>query len=146
MPREQQTYANHRRYFPLFHFFVVPLLGVNVVVTLIYAILHPGAAMNWWQVVVAVVLLCFAFAARVMILTVQNRLIRLEETLRLQRLLPDDLRDRIGELRTGQLIALRFCSDEELPEMCRVVLSGEVRGMDEIKRRVKNWRPDWRRA
>jgi hypothetical protein len=145
MPREQ-SYANHRRYYPLFHFVVVPLLGVNALVMLIYAILHPGAAMSWWQLVVAVALFLFTWTARVMILTVQNRLIRLEETLRLQRLLPDDLRSRAGELHTSQLIAMRFCSDEELPEMCRAVLSGEVRESDEIKRRVKNWRPDWRRA
>jgi GAF domain-containing protein len=145
MPREQ-SYANHKRYFPLFHFIVVPLLALNVIATLVYAIRHPGAKWNWWQVAVALALAFFAWTVRVMVLTVQNRVVRLEETLRLQRLLPDDLRDRIGELRTSHLIALRFCADEELPEMCRAVLSGELRAPDEIKRRVKSWRPDWLRA
>jgi len=145
MPREQ-SYANHARYYPLFHFVVVPLLALNVIVTVVYAFRHPGAKWNWWQVVVAVAIGLLAWTTRTMVLTVQNRLIRLEETLRLQRLLPDDLRGRIGELRTSHLIALRFCSDAELPEMCRAVLSGELGEADAIKRRVKSWRPDWLRA
>jgi len=119
---------------------------LHFIVTLVYAIRHPGAKWNWWQVIVAVGLLLFVWAARLMALTVQNRVIRLEETLRLQRVLPDDLRPRAAELRTSQLVALRFCPDEELPELCRAVLNGEVREADEIKRRVKTWRPDWLRA
>jgi hypothetical protein len=145
MPREQ-SYANHARYLPLYHFIVVPLFVLHLIVTIVYAFRHPGAKMNWWQVVVAAALLLFVWAARLMALTVQNRVIRLEERLRMERLLPDDLRDRAGELRTSQLIALRFCSDEELPEMCRAVLNGEMSSADEIKRRVKTWRPDWLRA
>ena len=145
MAREQ-SYANHKRYYPLFHFITVPLLVLNVIATLVYAIRHPGAKWNWWQVVVALALAFLAWTVRVMVLTVQNRVVRLEETLRLQRLLSDDLRGRIGELRTSQLIALRFCADEDLPEMCRAVLNGELRETDEIKRRVKSWRPDWLRA
>ena len=145
MPVEQ-SYANHKRYYPLFHFITVPILALNVIAALVYAIRHPGAKWNWWQLVVALALAFLAWTVRVMILTVQNRVVRLEETLRMQRLLPDDLRGRIGELRTSQLIALRFCADEELPEMCRAVLSGELREPDAIKRRVKSWRPDWLRA
>jgi hypothetical protein len=145
MPREQ-SYANHKRYLPLYHFIVVPLFVLNFVVALVYAVRHPGAKMNWWQVVVAVALLLFVWAARLMALTVQNRVVRLEERLRLERLLPDDLRARAGELRTAQLIALRFCSDDELPAMCRAVLNGELKSPDEIKRNVKQWRPDWLRA
>ncbi len=145
MPREQ-SYANHKRYYPLFHFVVVPLLVLNVIATLIYAFRHPGAKWNWWEVAVAVALGLLAWTTRVMVLTVQNRVVRLEEMLRLQRVLPDDLRNRAGELRTAQLIALRFCSDAELPEICRAVLAGELREPDEIKRRVKTWRPDWLRA
>jgi hypothetical protein len=144
--QREQNYANHARYLPLYHFIVVPLFGLHFLVTLVYAFFHARDWMSWWQVVVAVALLLFVWAARLMALTVQNRVIRLEETLRLQRLLPDDLRPRAGELRTSQLIALRFCSDEELPDMCRAVLNGEVTSTDEIKRGVKTWRPDWLRA
>jgi len=125
---------------------VVPLFFLHLIATVVYAFRHPGAKWNWWQVVVAVALILFVGASRVMALAVQNRLIRLEETLRMQRLLPGDLRGRTDELRTRQFIALRFCSDEELPEMCRAVMNGELREPDEIKRRVKKWRPDFLRA
>ena len=86
-----QSYATHRRFFPLFHFFAIPLLVINLIVRIIYAWMHRGARLVWWEVVVALALLAVAFASRVMALTVQNRLIRLEETMRLQRCLPDDL-------------------------------------------------------
>jgi Family of unknown function (DUF6526) len=142
----EQNYANHARYLPLYHFIVVPLFALHFLVTLVYAFFHARDWMSWWRVVVAVALLLLVWAARLMALTVQNRVIRLEERLRLQHLLPDDLRSRAAELRTSQLIALRFCSDEELPEMCRAVLNGELTSSDEIKRRVKTWRPDWLRA
>ena len=145
MPREQ-NYKNHVRYLPLYHFIVLPLFVLHLIATIVYAVLHPRDWMNWWQVVMAVALLLFLWAARLMVLTVQNRLIRLEETLRLQRLLPEELRPRAGELRTSQLIAMRFCSDEELPGLCRAVLDGEAKSPDEIKRRVKSWRADWLRA
>jgi len=142
----EQTYANHKRYLPLYHFIVVPLFALNLIARIVYAVRTPTSKLAWWEVVVAVALLLFVGAARLMALTVQNRVIRLEERLRLERVLPDDLRHRTGELRTSQLIALRFCADEELPEMCRAVLNGECRDADEIKRRVKSWRPDWLRA
>src|SRR6266545_4584131 len=114
--RPEQSYANHRRFYPLFHFIVVPLLLLNLIVRIVYAVRHAGAKLNWWEVVVAATLLGFAWAARTMVLTVQSRVIRLEERLRLQHVLPEELRGRVGELRTSQLIALRFCADEELPE------------------------------
>jgi len=141
----EQTYANHKRYFPLFHFVVIPLLTINWLVTIVVAFRHPSW-MNWWQVVVAFAILGLAFASRLMALAVQNRLIRLEETLRLERLLPDDLRARIGELRPRHLIGLRFCSDEEVADACRAVLAGEANTSNDIKRRVKKWRPDYQRA
>jgi hypothetical protein len=82
-----------------------------------------------------------------MVLTVQDRLIRLEETLRLQRCLPDDLRGRVGELSRGQLIALRFCGDEaELAGLTRSVLGGQLTGSDDIKKSIKMWRTDTMRA
>jgi len=142
-----QTFATHRRYFPLFHFIAIPLLFVNLVIRVIYAWMHRGARLVWWEVVVAVALLCVAFASRIMVLAVQDRLIKLEETLRLQRCLPDDLRSRVGELTSGQLIALRFCGDEkELSGLTRSVLSGELKTRNDIKKSIKTWRPDTMRA
>jgi len=142
-----QTFATHRRYFPLFHFIAIPLLFVNLVVRVIYAWMHRGARLVWWEIVVAVALLCVAFASRIMVLAVQDRLIKLEETLRLQRCLPDDLRARVGELTSGQLISLRFCGDEkELAGLTRSVLSGELKSRNDIKKSIKTWRPDTMRA
>ncbi len=142
-----QTFATHRRFFPLFHFMAIPLLFINLIVRIIYAWMHRGVRLVWWEVVVAVALLCVAFASRIMVLAVQDRLIRLEETLRLQRCLPDDLRGRVGELTSGQLIALRFCGDEkELAGLTRSVLSGELKSRNDIKKSIKTWRPDTMRA
>jgi hypothetical protein len=141
-----QSYATHRRFFPLFHFFAIPLLVANLIVRIIYAWMHRGARLVWWEIAVALALLALGFAARVMVLTVQDRLIKLEETLRLQRCLPDDLRGRIGELSNGQLVSLRFCGDDEVAGLTRSVLDGKLKGRDEIKKQIKTWRPDTQRA
>jgi hypothetical protein len=145
MTDRPQTFATHTRYHALFHFIGVPILAINVIVKIVQAVRFPSWERSW-DVVVASALVIAIFLARAYALTVQNRVIRLEERLRLQRCLPDDLRARIDELRTTQLIALRFCSDEELPEMTRAILSGEVHGRKDIKRRIKNWRADWLRV
>jgi hypothetical protein len=142
-----QSFATHRRFFPLFHFIAIPLLTINLVIRVIYAWMHRGARLVWWEIVVAVALLCVAFASRIMVLAVQDRLIKLEETLRLGRCLPDDLRGRVGELTSGQLISLRFCGDEkELAGLTRSVLSGELKSRNDIKKSIKTWRPDTMRA
>lgn len=147
MPETTQSFANHRRFFALFHFITVPLLVANLVIRVIYAIMHRGARLVWWEIVVAIALICLALAARRMVLTVQDRLIRLEETLRLQRCLPDDLRGRIGELSHSQLVGLRFCGDEaELATLVRSAVNGELKGREDIKKSIKTWRPDTFRA
>jgi len=146
MAEATQSFATHRRFFPLFHFFAIPLLVINLIVRIVYAWMHRGARLVWWDVVVALALIALAFAARVMVLTVQDRLIKLEETLRLQRCLPDDLRGRVGELSSGQLIALRFCCDDEVAGLTRSVLDGKLKSRDEIKKQIKIWRPDNQRA
>src|SRR5439155_14761889 len=138
---EPQTYATHRRWVPYFHFFALPILGLNVLVQIYFLIRH-FAWWGVWNILVAAALAALAVATRNMATTAQDRIIRLEETLRLQRCLPADLKGRIGELSTGQLVGLRFCSDGELPELTRAVFSGEVKSRDQIKRRIKSWRPD----
>ena len=136
-----QNYTSHRQYVPWFHFFAAPILGLNVLAQL-YVVIRHFSAWAVWNLLVAAALGVFAWTARTMVTRAQDRIIRLEETLRLQRLLPADLKPRIGELSAGQLIGLRFASDEELPELTRAALSGELRGREDIKRRIKNWRPD----
>jgi hypothetical protein len=86
-----------------------------------------------------------ALFARVFPLGVQDRLIRLEERLRMEQLLPQDLKVRIPELTTKQLVGLRFASDEELPDLVRRVLTEGIADKNEIKRAIKRWRPDHQR-
>jgi hypothetical protein len=146
MPPESASpgYSGHRRYRPLFHFIAIPILGINLIVRIVMAVRHPEVMLFWWEIVVASGLVCLAFAARLMALAVQDRLIRLEETLRLERLLPADLRGRVGELSTGQLIAIRFCHDDDVPELTRAVLTEPIHKREAIKKRIRNWRPDLR--
>jgi hypothetical protein len=144
MPPEEQSYTSHRRFHPIFHFFAFPILALNVLVSIYWFVKYPRWQMAW-GILVAIALATIALLARFYSLRQQDRIIRLEERLRLQTLLPDDLRSRINELRTAQLISLRFCSDEELADATRAVLAGEVTSANDIKRRVKLWRPDHHR-
>lgn len=141
MARSPQTYANHRRVYPLFHLFVSPVLVANFAWQLIDAVKAPSFD-SVWTAVVAAALYGLAFAARWMALVLQNRIIALEQNLRLARILPDDLRTRIPDLRLGQLIALRFASDAEVPDLMRRTLAGEFVKNGDIKRAVQTWRPD----
>ena len=141
MPDRQQTYENHRRYWPLWHFFSVPILVVNVVIVTVYFARDPGFP-SGWNVVVAIALLTAIVASRYMPLRAQDRIICLEERTRLERLLPADLRPRIPELRRRHLIALRFAPDKEIPDLTRRVLNGELQTPTEIKRAIASWRAD----
>lgn len=145
MADRTQSFASHHRWHPIFHFVAVPILAIHVIVKIVQAVRIPSLA-SAWEVIVWIALLISLVLARSYALKVQNRVIRLEERMRLQRCLPEELRGRIDELRTNQLIALRFCPDEELPEITREVLSGELRGRNAIKRRIRNWRADWLRV
>ncbi len=141
----EQSYESHRRYDPRFHFIVLPILGINILVALYFAY-RSGRAVAYWSAAVAVALLLLALCLRAYATALQDRIIRLEERLRLERVLPDDLRPRVGELTTGQLVALRFCDDSQVAELTREVLSGELRGREDIKRRITAWRADHHRV
>ena len=136
-----QSYASHRQFIPLYHFVAVPILFINAIVQIVVAV-RGFSWMAVWSVIVAIALAALAWEVRGMATRAQDRIIRLEETLRLQRVLPPDLRSRVGELTTSQLIGLRFSDDAEVPELCRAVLSGELKGREDIKRRITKWRPD----
>jgi hypothetical protein len=145
MDTREQSIRNHRRWFPLYHFVATPILGVATVMATMDVIRAPGRG------TILVVLLCWGvllavLAVRVMALTVQDRLIRLEETLRMQRILPDDLQAVIPTLRRRHFIALRFASDEELPDLVRRVAAGELTDQQSIKVAITTWRPDHFRA
>jgi uncharacterized protein DUF6526 len=140
-----QSYKKHARWLPAYHFFVMPVLLLNVANAIRHVYLLPTLGMVF-QLVVAVALLMLGFLARIMTLTVQDRVIRLEMRLRLRALLTPDLQTRINDLTHRQLVAMRFASDAELPELAREVLEGKLATSNEIKQRVKSWQSDWLRA
>jgi hypothetical protein len=145
MAQSTQTYKNHTRFLPPFHFFVIPVLLINLLNTIRHLYQAPSRSMAF-SVVVAAALLMLAFLARVMAVTVQDRVIRLEMRQRLRETLPPAMCTRINELTPRQLIALRFASDAELADLVRDVLDGKLATSKEIKLRVKNWQGDWLRA
>jgi hypothetical protein len=138
---QTQTYKNHTRLLPPFHFFVLPVLFFNVIFT-VQRLFRTPSIDTVWTAVVAAALLLLALLARNMALTAQNRIIRLEMRHRLRDALPSDLQNRIGDLTPQQLIALRFASDAELPALVRDVLAGNLATQKAIKERVKNWQGD----
>jgi hypothetical protein len=145
MAGTQQNFNNHTRWRPPFHFFVIPVLLINFVIAVWLAVRVPGLATGWGAIF-ALGLFTFAVVTRAMIISVQDRVIRLEMRLRLRQVLPPDLAARIYELTPGQLVAMRFGSDEELPELTREVLAGSLPSAKAIKMRVKNWQADFLRA
>ena len=138
---EPLSYKTHRAYDPLYHFFVIPVLGINVLIVA-YAAFRRPFWLTLWGIVFALALIALAWRVRYFPLRIQDRLIRLEETLRLQRVLPEELKGRIDDISTRELIALRFCADDELPEHVRAIYAGEYRGGENVKSRIKSWRPD----
>jgi hypothetical protein len=145
MPQSPQTLQNHIRLVPLFHFFVLPVLFINVLYTSWNATQMPTGG-TAWAFVVAAALLTLSLVARTMVLRVQDRVIRLEMRLRLHEALPAELRNRVPELTPRQLVALRFASDAEMPDLVREVLAGNLVSSRAIKERVKNWQADYLRA
>ena len=141
----EQTYSNHVRFFPPFHFFVAPVLLINVIVTGYHAYTAPSA-FGVWELIVAIALMMLALVARVMAISVQDRVIRLEMRLRMRELLPADLQARIPEITREQCVGLRFASDAELPALVRKVLAGELKTTKEIKKQVGQWQADYLRA
>jgi hypothetical protein len=138
MPSEAQSYSNHKRIDPWYHY-----VGFGLVLLIfIMALAHPfrghGGA---WQIIASVFLLVLFLRVRIYALRVQDRVIRLEETLRMQALLDEGLRGRIQELRPGQFVALRFASDGELAARVSEALDGHLSGT-EIKKRIQSWRAD----
>ena len=136
-----QSYKSHTRWVPAFHFFVVPVLLVNSIVTAIRLVNDPRGT-TAWNLIVAIALFLGVFLLRGMPLRAQDRVIRLEERARFDRLLPGDLRPRVGELTTAQFVALRFAPDDEVPDLTRRALDGELKTQADIKRAIKNWRAD----
>lgn len=143
MPQPQQDLKNHGRYVPLFHFALALLLGVNFV----HAArkLLPFSADSFYPLSLATAMLLMFWYVRAFPTTVQDRVIRLEEKLRLDRLAPE-LSVGFDAFTPKQWTALRFASDAELPGLAREVLSGKLTKPADIKQAIKHWRPDHLRA
>ncbi|MDE3126743.1 MAG: hypothetical protein KGL38_01990 [Gemmatimonadota bacterium] len=145
MSAQPQAYPNHRRIFPLYHLFALPILILNVAVAVARLVEAPSLAAAWW-LAVSTALAGGLVASRASTLIVQNRLVGLEMRLRLTAILPAELLPRIGDLTLRQIIGLRFASDSEMPDLVRRCLAGELRTADDVKRQVRQWRPDFVRA
>ena len=142
---EQQSYGNHVRYFPLFHFFLVPLLFLNLLYQAFRLYQEPSLDRVVFTIL-SLGFICMILAARMQALKAQDRVIRLEERLRYREVLPADIAARASELSLGQLIALRFAADGELSELIRRASDKELNTPKEIKLAVKEWRPDHHRV
>jgi len=145
-----QTFANHTRLDPAFHFFLLPVFGLGLILTLVHFFAHitEGDVRDhihaFLLILLATALLVAVFKIRLYAVKVQDRVIRLEEQLRLMQLLPEPLRKRIPELTVSQLCGLRFASDAELPKLAERALNEKLSRAD-IKKSIQNWRPDyWR--
>jgi len=142
-----QVYANHRRWDPWYHFFAFPVVSISFFGALwLFIKSLSGGFSIWaaWNVAVWAAAIALTLRVRVYALKVQDRIIRLEERLRLATLLDGPLKARIGALDVRQLVGLRFASDAEVPGLVKIALDEELSG-EEIKKRIQNWRPDtWR--
>lgn len=136
-----QTFANHTRWQPPIHFFVLPVMLINVIWSIVQFVMSPGWNSGWW-IVVSLALLVLTFFVRLNPLKAQDRIIRLEETIRYQQLLSPAVNQQAGALTPRQIIALRFAGDAELEELVSAVVAGKFARPKDIKRAIKNWRAD----
>ncbi|MEP6781515.1 MAG: DUF6526 family protein [Gemmatimonadaceae bacterium] len=143
---EGQSYEKHTKWFPPYHFVAVPILLANVIIVGVRANRNGWDFQSTWDLVFAFGVLVGVAIARVMVLRVQDRVIRLEMRLRLMGLLPAQMQPRVHDLRPGQLVALRFASDAELPALVERCLSGQLDKPADIKKEIRTWVPDNLRA
>jgi hypothetical protein len=138
-----QSFKNHARFDPPYHFVLTAVLAVNLFIVCCFAYKN----LNWfseWLVVLSIAVFIAFSKLRTYPLKVQDRVIRLEERLRLQALAPAEWHAQIYRLTEDQLIALRFASDDEVVALAKEALEQNLT-RKQIKERIKSWRPDnWR--
>jgi hypothetical protein len=144
MDQKPQTFANHAKYDPPFHFFLLPVMLINIIVVGYYLFRFPGLG-GAWLFILSIAFVVTIGRVRAYATRVQDRVIRLEERLRLSTVLPEALRPRIGELSDNQLVGLRFASDAELPALVQRALDEKL-DRSQIKKAVSDWRPDYSRV
>ena len=142
---QTQTYAKHTRWVPAFHMITFPILAILFFWSA-WRVVTDFSVDRLMFLLLTTATLILLFLARIFALTVQDRVIRLEMRLKMAQLLPGDLRPRINELTPRQLVALRFASDGELPDLVRTVLVDDIRDPRAIKKMIRNWQGDYLRA
>jgi len=140
-----QSYANHRKYVPLYHFVLAPLLLLNLGYAIWCVVKDFGFDRIVYLTTAFALILMYLFA-RIFATRAQDRVIRLEERLRFARILPDALKPRIEEFTSSQMVGLRFASDAEAPDLARRVLDENIRNPEAIKKLIKDWRGDYDRV
>ena len=138
---DNQNFANHTRWHPTFHFFVLPVMLINFVWAVVVFFKAPNWNTGWW-IVVSLALLILTTFVRTYSLKVQDRVIRLEERLRYQQVVSPALAQQASNLTAAQTVALRFAADEELENLVNSVLTGKFVKTKDIKRAIKQWRAD----
>jgi hypothetical protein len=144
MEKKPQTLANHAKFDPAFHFFLVPILLINVIVIGIQ-LFRFHDLLGLWVFIMSLALVVIVGRMRSYATHLQDRIIRVEEHLRLTAILPEPLRMRIGELTDAQLVGLRFASDAETPALVQRALDEQLSRSD-IKKAIVDWRPDYSRV
>ncbi len=140
---QPQSFKNHARFDPPFHFFLTLVFLANLIISIVYVVKHPGFYSAWY-VVLSVAAILALLKMRMYPIKVQDRVIRLEERLRLEALAPAEWRPQINRLSEEQLIALRFASDDEMVGLAKQALEHNLT-RKQIKERINNWRGDyWR--
>ena len=143
--KKAQTFDNHAKMVPMFHYVAMPILLINLLWSL-YRVTQIFTFETVNALAVGFALLLTALFARTFALGAQDRVIRLEERMRMEQLLPDDLKSRVRDFTTKQLIALRFASDTELPDLARKVLEDGTLEQKVIKQQIQSWRADYQRV
>jgi hypothetical protein len=142
---QAQSYRNHLRFLPGFHYFVLPVLLANVVIAIRHIFKAPSLDTGWAAAVAIAIFLGILYGRR-QALTAQDRLIRLEQQLRFARILPADLQAAVAELRPRHFVGLRFASDAEVPDLIRRIRAGELDQTTDIKKAVRDWQADYLRV
>ena len=142
---QPQNYGNHARFVAPFHYVAMPILLINFGWSIYRAVTAMSAETIVWALT-ALALIIIGLFSRIHALWAQDRVIRLEMRLKLIEVLPDDLKSRVDDLSTGQLVALRFASDAELPGLVRRVLDGSLTEQKAIKQAIVNWKADYQRV
>jgi hypothetical protein len=142
-----QNFKNHTRFDPPWHFFIAPMLLVNIIFAIVAICRNypDHAHLYIWWLIMAIVGLMAVGKARAHSMVAQDRIIRLEEKLRFAALLPPDLLTRSQALTVRQIIGLRFASDDELPGLVKRALDENL-SEKQIKEAINNWRPDYLRV